>query len=125
MISPWYVDSILGYLFFLTNIRIPQPMSRPFTAMTGNRKYYLCVYGKKKAPHLTQSQGNHFDRLLAVSGARGEWPTISNIEPQRIPVRHRLPNQSIICLFPIRIPSDEKQFETYEAGYAKSSYIRS
>lgn len=82
---------------FLTNIRIPQPMSRPFTAMTGNRKYYLCLYEKK--PHLTQSQGNHFDRLLAVSGARGEWPTISNIEPQRIPVRHRLPNQSIICLF--------------------------
>lgn len=36
---------------FLTNIRIPQPMSRPFTAMTGNRKYYLCLYEKKTPSH--------------------------------------------------------------------------
>jgi hypothetical protein len=62
---------------FLTRIRIQRSMSQPFTAMTGNRKYYLFVYMQ----NISQYQGHYFDWLLALSGTRGEWPTVSNTKP--------------------------------------------
>lgn len=74
---------LISLIYVSDNVRIPRPISRPFTAMTGNRESYLCAY--MEISHTIQ--GNHFDRLLALSRVRGEWPAISNIEQQGISVR--------------------------------------